>query len=208
MSKVDWNGLVLSAQARIRLNRSFDERTHSYLGYALLLRGSVGGEDKQFWLGIGKAAQEKFQFQCGMTAQGKAHAVEDLQKETVEYYKVSGISVDPNFEHLNIKVPPWNEIPPDLAVYRSRGHRRLSKRTYETHCVSCIWACHMPVIITVDHWKPEIKQFRTETFCYGPKSCGLYKAGPNRKVPGRRGMTWVEEDWIDEELTAHRGLND
>jgi len=28
---------------------------------------------------------------------------------------------------------------------------------------------------------------------------------PPRKVPGRKGMTWVEEDGVDEEETTHRG---
>ena len=28
---------------------------------------------------------------------------------------------------------------------------------------------------------------------------------PPRKVPGRRGMTYTEEGWIDEETTSHRG---
>ncbi len=26
-----------------------------------------------------------------------------------------------------------------------------------------------------------------------------------RKVPGRNGMTWEEEDWVDEEATSSRG---
>jgi hypothetical protein len=26
-----------------------------------------------------------------------------------------------------------------------------------------------------------------------------------RKVPGRRGMTYTEADWIDDEATSHRG---
>ena len=43
---------------------------------------------------------------------------------------------------------------------------------------------------------------------YGPKSCPIYKAGPTRKVPGRKGMSWEEEDWIDEEATAHRGMDE
>ena len=43
---------------------------------------------------------------------------------------------------------------------------------------------------------------------YGPKSCPLYKAGPQRKVPGRRGMVFVEEDWIDEDATSLRGEDD
>jgi hypothetical protein len=53
--------------------------------------------------------------------------------------------------------------------------------------------------------EPQKKRYRFETFCYGPKSCSTYKSGPTRKVPGRKGMTWVEEDWVDEDATAHRG---
>ena len=29
-----------------------------------------------------------------------------------------------------------------------------------------------------------------------------------RKAPGRKGMQWEEEDWVDEENTAHRGTDD
>jgi hypothetical protein len=45
-------------------------------------------------------------------------------------------------------------------------------------------------------------RYRTETFCYGPRSCPLYHSGPTRKVPGRRGMTYTEEDQIDEETPS------
>ena len=62
----------------------------------------------------------------------------------------------------------------------------------------------MPVEMIIDHWNPGPKRYRFETICYGPKSCGFYKAGPMRKVPGRRGMSWEEEDWVDEDATAHR----
>ncbi|RJR30026.1 MAG: hypothetical protein C4574_02855, partial [Candidatus Latescibacterota bacterium] len=72
----------------------------------------------------------------------------------------------------------------------------------------CLWGCRMPVDIVVDHWKPDIKQYRFETFCYGPLSCPSYRAGATRKVPGRRGMSWEEEDWVDEEATGHRGPDD
>jgi hypothetical protein len=41
-----------------------------------------------------------------------------------------------------------------------------------------------------------------------PKSCPLYRAGPTRKVPGRKGMSWEEEDWVDEEATEDRGPDD
>ena len=105
------------------------------------------------------------------------------------------------------RAPPWHSLAPTLEVYRERGHRRLSARTYDRACLSCVWGCRMPVEMIIDPWNPKMR-YRTETFCYGPKSCALYKAGPTRKVPGRRGMTWEEADWIDEDATVHRGLDD
>jgi hypothetical protein len=53
-----------------------------------------------------------------------------------------------------------------------------------------------------------VRRYRTEAFCYGPRSCALYRSGPARKVPGRRGMTYTEEGWMDDEATSHRGLDD
>ena len=66
----------------------------------------------------------------------------------------------------------------------------------------------MPVEIIVDQWNPRVKQYRFETFCYGPKSCRLSSAGAKRTVPGRRGTSYVEEDWVYEEMTRHRGLDE
>jgi hypothetical protein len=62
----------------------------------------------------------------------------------------------------------------------------------------------MAVEMIIDQWNQSQRRYRTETFCYGPKSCPSYKAGPRRKVPGRKGMTYIEEDWVDEDATAHR----
>lgn len=33
--KVAWQGMLTSVQPRIRMLRSFDQRSHAYLGYAL-----------------------------------------------------------------------------------------------------------------------------------------------------------------------------
>ena len=64
----------------------------------------------------------------------------------------------------------------------------------------------MSVEIIIDRWNPNRRRYRTETFCYGPRSCPFYKAGLARTVPGRRpGMIYTEEDWVDDEGTAHRG---
>jgi hypothetical protein len=73
---------------------------------------------------------------------------------------------------------------------------------------TCIWGCRMPVEIIVDHWNPGKCKYRFETFCYGPLSCKFYKVGPNRKVEGRNGMVYVEEDWVDEEAVSHRGMDE
>ena len=103
---------------------------------------------------------------------------------------------------------PFLGVPPDLPTYRSRGHRRLDARTYEAKSATCIWGCRMPVEIIVDHWNPSKKKYRFETFCYGPKICSFYRAGPTRRVPGRQGMSWEEENWVDEDATSHRGPDD
>ena len=70
-------------------------------------------------------------------------------------------------------------------TYRARGHRRLDARTYEAKCRACLWGCRMPVELIVDQWNPQVRGRRFETFCYGPKSCPAYRAGPTRKAPGR-----------------------
>lgn len=205
--KIEWSGEIVSVQPRFRLMRSFDQRHHTYLGYALLVRGEIGGEKRQAWLGVGQAAQEKRQFQVGMKASGGALPVSDPRMEPVEFYKVTGLKVTPASEGGETP-PPWRGIAPPIEVYRQRGHRRLASQTYESRCVSCIWGARMPVEMIIDQWNPDRKKYRFETFCYGPKSCSSYKAGPCRKVPGRRGMVWEEADWVDEEETAHRGADD
>ena len=84
----------------------------------------------------------------------------------------------------------------------------LAVTTYDSKCNSCIWDCAMPVEMIIDQWNPNRRRYRTETFCYGPRSCSSYKPGPTRKVPGRHGMTCEEEDWVDQDATAHRGPNE
>ncbi len=206
--KVAWSGRLISVQPRIRLMRSFDERSHSYRGYVLRINGICDTESGEFLIAVGKAAHEKNQFQVGMNVSGLAVPVRDPRLETAGFYKASGLKVLEDAEEEPSAGPPFLGVPPDLETYRSRGHRRLAARTYDAKCLTCIWGCRMPVEIIIDQWNPANKRYRFETFCYGPKNCTLYRAGATRKVPGRRGMMWEEEDWVDEEVTAHRGLDD
>jgi hypothetical protein len=203
--KVPWEGKALAVQPRIRLWRSFDERMHTYLGYCLFLRGHIAGQAGVFTVGIGQTAQAKHQFRAGDEIGGTSEPVQDPRREPVEYYKTSGLKLIARATaSAEPTGPPWRLTPPDLEIYRERGHRRLHAKTYEVKCAGCMWGCRMPVEVIPDNWKPDQKQYRFETFCYGPKSCRFYKAGAARKVPGRGGIYWVEEDWVDAEATAHR----
>jgi hypothetical protein len=55
------------------------------------------------------------------------------------------------------------------------------------------------VEIIVDNWNPRgrgntgLRHSAMDRY-----RCKLYKAGPNRKVQGRKGMVYVEEDWVDQ----------
>ncbi len=213
--KISFKGIIISVQPRIKLIRSFDERSHNYLGYALLIKGFIDdngkdfstGSEQELSVGIGKAAQKKHQFCAGDEIAGECLPVADQRLEPVEFYKASKLKKTGQNDTIPASPPP-ETIPPNLEVYRHRGHRRLSAQTYAKKCSTCIWGCRMPVEITIDHWNPGKKKYRFETFCYGPLSCKLYKAGPNRKVEGRNGMVYIEEDWVDEDMTSHRDLDE
>jgi hypothetical protein len=178
------------------------------LGYALRVRGIISYDEREFTVGIGKGAQAKHEFRVGDVVSGQCRPVEDKRTETVEFYKVSKLKLLERTEKEQVEFPPWFGVAPEFSVYRQRGHRRLDVRTYEAKCSSCIWGCWMAVEMIIDQWNPGKKRYRYETFCYGPKSCSFYKAGPTRKVPGRKGMSWEEEDWVDEDAVAHRSMDE
>jgi hypothetical protein len=207
MEKVIWSGRVISVQPRIRLTRSFDERGHDYLGYSLTVDGVAGDEVGQFSVGVGKVAHSKHRFRVGDEASGEARPVADERTQPVDFYRASKLRVMERSQEEPGSPPPWHGVPPDLETYRWRGHRRLSARTYRAGCITCIWGCRMPVTMIIDPWNPRYR-YRFETFCYGPKSCPIYKPGPSRRVPGRRGMVYEEQDWVDEDATAHREWNE
>jgi hypothetical protein len=206
--KIKWSGRLVGVQPRIRLLRSFDERQHSYQGYVLRIDGVCGEEAREFLIAVGKGAHEKHRFRAGMELSGQSVPVDDPRTETAELYKTSGLKVTQHVDDEPPVGPPFLAVPPDLPTYRARGHRRLDARTYEAKCAICIWACRMPVEMIIDQWHPSRKKYRYEAFCYGPKSCVMYRAGPARKVPGRKGMSYIEEDWVDEDATSHRGPDD
>ena len=130
MDKSIFTAKILSVQPRIRLTRSFDESSHTYLGYAVFLHGTIVGEERDFSIGIGKAAYEKHQFRVGDEIFGACEPVADERLESVEFYKVSQLKKLQEATASNTEPPPWEDICPDLETYRQRGHRRLAARTW------------------------------------------------------------------------------
>jgi hypothetical protein len=116
--KIDFQGEIQGIQPRIRLLRSFDQRSHQYLGYALFIHGSIGPEDKDFWIGIGKGAQSKNKLCAGSIIKGECLPVEDQRLETVEFYKVSKLKVLKRYSKKESSPPPWLGIPQELEIYR------------------------------------------------------------------------------------------
>lgn len=203
-NKITFTGIILSVQPRIRMIRSFDQRSHNYLGYAIAVRGEMNDVPMDFSVGIGKSAQQKHGFCVGDSIAGECLPVPEPDMEPVEFYKTSKLKKTAVQMHSNDVPPPWQIVPPDIEIYRERGHRRLSAVTYDKKCFTCIWGCRMPVEIIIDQWNQSRRKHRFETFCYGPLSCKFYKPGPARKVEGRKGMIYEEEDWIDIDATSHR----
>ncbi|MDE0031455.1 MAG: hypothetical protein OXU42_18905 [Deltaproteobacteria bacterium] len=206
---VPWSGTIVSVQPRIRLLRSLDERSHSYHGYVLRIDGTCAGEHGEACIAVGRAAHAKHRFRVGMEVSGVAVPVANPNTETAGWYRTSRLKVLREAEPGEAPAgPPFHGVPPDLETYRERGARRLDPRTYESRCATCMWGCRMPVGIILDQWNPSRRRYRVETFCYGPKSCRFYRAGRERTVPAKDGLSSTEGDWVDESATAHRGPDD
>lgn len=185
--KVVWSGVITAVQPRIRLTRSFDERNHSYLGYLLRITGTLDGADSEFRVGVGPEAPAKQQFRIGDVIEGVGVRVVDPRLEVADIYRASKLSVLRRGRELNCS-PPWHGLAPPLPIYRERAHRRLAAATYESKCQSCIWGCAMPVEIIVDHWNPQRRRYRTETFAMDP--CRVLYIGRGQRARFRATMEW------------------
>lgn len=117
VDKISFKGTIISVQPRIRLIRSFDERSHNYLGYALLIRGIIDDVEREFSIGIGKAAQQTHQFCAGDEISGECVPVVDGNLESVEFYKVSKLKKIDHTSNKTAAPPPWETVPPDLEIY-------------------------------------------------------------------------------------------
>lgn len=130
MEKMLFRGVVTSIQPRIRVLRSFDRDSPSYLGYALTLLDATSG--RTYSIGIGVGSQQKHQFRVGMTISGSCIAVLEPHLESVDYYRASKLkrlSESPE----DRTSPPWRIAPPPISVYRSLSPRSSLKRRMKRH---------------------------------------------------------------------------
>jgi hypothetical protein len=67
-----------------------------------------------------------------------------------------------------------------MATYEWRGAKMLSQSSYKGKRFQCAWASMSAV--EIEYIWGVSKKYRFESFCYGPKSCKLYKMGKPRAV--------------------------
>jgi hypothetical protein len=192
---ISFHGQVIAVKARIRLIRSFDQISHQYQGYTLVVSG-LNPEPSVVRVAIGPAAHAKHQFRIGDVISGKAQSVPDPRLEWASLYKARGLKVESRGPTEQARpADPDGGIAAPLEDYRVNGHRRLDPHTCQAKCSQCPWGLTMPTEIIVDQWNPSKVRWRMETHCYGPRDCPRYRAGAARKVPGRKpGMVWVDND--------------
>lgn len=202
--KISFRGQILSVQPRSNVWRyRLDNRTHSMTGYNIFLRGVVEEEEKSFSIAISEKQQKKYRFHIGDEVSGTAWTKMYPKLEYADYYRVGLLrklveTVQPD---ENTKEPWVGEVP-ELSVYDWRGCRMLDRRSWNSKCFRCRWACMANV--TIEYNWGVSQKFRFESFCYGPKNCKLYKMGKPRAVPYKDCGSLYDEGWLDEICTERR----
>jgi hypothetical protein len=204
-SKIKWEGTIISIQPRTRVWRYVtDNRTHYHLGYNLFLEGDSGYSEKHFTVAISDKQQSKGLFRIGDMLKGTAWTKKYEEREFADFYRAGSLKLLARaYENLEAQSPPWIMVPPSMQTYEERGARMLSKSLWKTKCFQCIWANMANVEIQWD-FDRDIKKYRFETFCYGPKSCKYYKMGRPRAVPYRNRDSALDEGYLDELCTPDR----
>ncbi len=206
--KISFEGVIRSVQPRSTVWRyRLDNRTHNVIGFNLFLSGTAEGEEKDFVVAISGKQQEKLCFHIGDEISGTAWTKLYPKLEFADYYRVAALkkrkAVDAVDEESR---EPWLGETPGTDVYNWRGCRMLDKRTWSKKCFQCKWAAMANV--TIEYNWGVSQKFRFESFCYGPKSCGLYNGGKPRAVPYIHEGSDYDDGWLDEICTERRDSDD
>lgn len=205
--KIEWQGTIISIQPRTTVWRyRLDNRTHDHRGYNLFLDGEANGIKTEFSVAISENQQQKLIFRIGDVAKGSAWTKMYDVSDYADYYRAGGLKIIKKAEPIVTTPPPYLIEPPDMATYEERGARMLSASSYKGKCFQCAWATMSAVEIEYN-WGVT-KKYRFESFCYGPKSCNLYKMGKPRAVPYKDCGSDYDEGWMDDLCTERRGWDD
>ncbi len=203
--KISWQGEIQSIQPRTRVWRYLtDNRTHYHLGYNFFIEGLCSEGKRQFVIAVSENQQSKGLYRIGDILSGTAWTKKYEEREFADYYRAGSIKINNRAIEGNIPAaPPWIKMPPSMETYQKRGARILSKRLWETKCFQCIWANMANAEIQWDFDK-DIKKYRFESFCYGPKSCKSYRMGRPRSVPYKNRYTAIDDGFLDALCTEGR----
>ena len=206
--KLEWKGTIRSIQPRTRVWRYLtDNRTHYHIGYNIFLEGECEEGLNAFSVAISARQQQKGMFRIGDIVQGTAWTKKYPQREFADYYKAGEIRViERNIQAMD-SICPWTGCIPSMEVYEERGARMLSMSLWKGKCFKCYYAEMANVEIQWD-FDRNIRKYRFESFCYGPKTCKKYKPGKFRAVPYKNRDSALDQGWLDEICTGNRGWDD
>jgi hypothetical protein len=199
--KVRWQGVIKAIQPRAWVWRyKTDNRTHHLTGFNLWLDGQIAGEAQKFAVAISGLQEKKVGFRHGDTASGTGWPVQGKKREVVELYRAGKLKIlDRPDRNADRGGPPFIDLIPDLEVYDCRGCRMLDAKLWRTVCMTCLWANKSRVEIEYDFEHPKSKRYRSETFCYGPRSCPQYAMGEPRPVPYKDDAhPSMDDGWMDD----------
>ncbi len=206
--KIKWSGEIKSIQPRTRVWRYITHnRTHYHLGYNIFLTSESDDGITEFSVAISEKQYQKAEFIIGDKVQGTAWTKMYPKREFAVYYRAGSLRIiEKNTNPIDL-ICPWIGQPPKMEVYERRGARMLSKSSWKGKCFTCYWATMSNVEVQWDFDK-DIKRYRFESFCYGPKSCQNYKMGRARSVPYKNRDSALDDGWLDDICTEGREWND
>ena len=206
--KIKWSGEIKSIQPRTRVWRYITHnRTHYHLGYNIFVTSKSGDGITEFSVAISEKQYQKVEFVIGDKVQGTAWTKMHPKREFADYYRAGSFKIiEKNTNPIEI-ICTWIGRPPKMEVYERRGARMLSKSSWKGKCFTCYWATMSNVEVQWDFDK-DIKRYRFESFCYGPKSCQNYKMGKARSVPYKNRDSALDDGWLDDICTEGRDWND
>jgi hypothetical protein len=205
-ARIRWQGEIQAVQCRAWVWRyRTDNRTHHHLGFNLWVKGEAGDHPGKFIVAISDSQQRKLQLRIGDGARGTAWPCEKAKHDIADLYRAGGLRIISRLDApTQQQAPPFVGTPPPLEVFEARGARMLDPTRWRNECMTCVWANKSAVEIEYNFGKS--KRYRTETFCYGPKSCRLYERGEPRPVPYYgEDFASVDDGGLDDCCTGHRG---